>query len=236
VQVTRAKAAGALRWLGLLGRRAQLHGDVVVVSPHMDDAVLSLGAAISHAVRNGARVTILTVLAGDPGSTAPAGEWDRECGFRTAGEAATARRAEDAAACAHLGATAVWLPYSDHQYERGGSDDEIHAAVVDAVGSFLPMLPGFPLGHPDHRWLHELLEPAFAPERRGFFLEQPYAAMTGADPPEGGWCRLGATLGDRRRKLAACRSYASQQEPLGRPLASIFRYEIARGGEWALLP
>jgi LmbE family N-acetylglucosaminyl deacetylase len=235
VQVTKAKAAGALRWLGLLGGRAQLDGEVVVVSPHLDDAVLSLGAAISRAVRSGARVTILTVLAGDPGSIEPAGEWDRESGFRAAGEAATTRRAEDAVACAHLGATAVWLPYSDHQYERGGSDDEIRAAVVEAVGSAPVLLPGFPLGHADHRWLHELLERAFPPERRAFYLEQPYAAMTGADPPEG-WRRLEAKLGDRRRKLAACRAYASQQEPLGRPLAPIFRYEIARGGEWARLP
>jgi LmbE family N-acetylglucosaminyl deacetylase len=235
VQVTRAKVGGALRWLGLLGRRAQLEGEVVVVSPHIDDAALSLGAAISRAVRSGARVTILTVLAGDPGSTTPAGEWDRRAGFRTAGEAATARRAEDAAACAHLGAIAVWLPYADHQYERGGTDDEIRAAVVEAVGSSLLLLPGFPLGHPDHCWLHELLEPAFPPERRGFYLEQPYAATSGANPPRG-WRRLKATLGDQRRKLAAYRAYASQHEPLGKPGASIFRYEIARGGEWARLP
>jgi LmbE family N-acetylglucosaminyl deacetylase len=236
VQLTRAKAAGALRWLGLLGRRAQLAGEIVVVSPHVDDAALSLGAAISHAARNGARVTILTVLAGDQGSTAPAGEWDRQCGFRTAGEAATARRTEDATACRSLGATAAWLPYSDQQYERGGTDHEIRTAVVEAVGSSLPLLPGFPLVHPDHRWLHELLEPAFPPEGRGLYLEQPYAARASDDPPDGGWGRLRATLGDQRRKLAACRAYESQQQPLGRPLAQIFRYEIARGGEWARLP
>jgi len=235
VQVTRAKAAGALRWLGLLGGRAKLESEVVVVSPHADDAALSVGAAISHAARNGARVTILTVLAGDPGSIVPAGEWDRQSGFSTAGEAAAARRDEDQAACAHLGATAVWLPYSDQQYERGGSDDEIRTAVAEAAGSSFVLLPGFPLDHPDHSWLHELLEPSFPPERRGFYLEQPYAATSEADPPEG-WRRLSATLGDQRRKLAACRSYASQEEPLGRPVASIFRYEIARGGEWARLP
>jgi LmbE family N-acetylglucosaminyl deacetylase len=235
VQVTRAKAAGALRWLGLVGGRAKLEGEVVVVSPHIDDAVLSLGAAISNAARDGARVTILTVLAGDPGSTEPAGEWDRECGFPTAGEAATVRRAEDAAACAQLGATAVWLPYSDHQYERGASDDEIRAAVVEAVGSSLVLQPGFPLSHPDHQWLHRMIEPAFPPERRGFYLEQPYAASFGSDAPEG-WRRLTATLRDQRRKLAACRAYASQQQALGRPLARVFRYEIARGGEWARLP
>lgn len=235
VELTRAKAAGALRWLGVLGGRARLEGEVVVVSPHADDAALSLGAAISHAVRGGSQVTILTVLAGDPGSTAPAGDWDRRAGFGTAGEAAAARREEDAAACARLGARPLWLPYSDEQYERGGSDDEIRTAVAEAAGSSFVLLPGFPLDHPDHSWLHELLEPSFPPERRGFYLEQPYAATSEADPPEG-WRRLSATLGDQRRKLAACRSYASQEEPLGRPVASIFRYEIARGGEWARLP
>ena len=207
----------------------------MVVSPHLDDAVLSLGAAISRAARRGARITILTVLAGDPDSAAPAGGWDRRSGFRTAGEAARARRAEDAAACAHLGAAPIWLPYSDDQYERGGSDDEIRAAVVEAVGSSRPLLPGAPLGHQDHRWLHQLLEPAFPPGRRGLYLEEPYAATSGFKPPEG-WRPLAATLRDRRRKLAACRAYASQQEPLEKPLARIFSYEIARGGEWAFLP
>jgi LmbE family N-acetylglucosaminyl deacetylase len=235
VQVTRAKAAGALRWLGLLGGRAELEGDVVVISPHADDAALSLGAAISRAARKGSRVTVLTVLAGDPRSTAPAGEWDRKCGFSTAGEAAATRRKEDAAACDRLGAHPVWLPFSDHQYERGGSDAEIRAAVIEAGGSSLVLLPGFPLEHPDHRWLHELLEPAFPAERRGLYVEQPYAADRG-ELPGRGWRFLRAGLLDQRRKLAAGRAYASQQGPLDRPLPSIFRYEIARGGESALLP
>lgn len=235
MQVTRAKAAGGLRWLGILGGRAQLEGEIVVVSPHVDDAALSLGAAISHAARNGSRVTVLTVLAGDAGSTEPAGEWDRRCGFGTAGEAAAARREEDAAACDRLGASPVWLPFFDHQYERGGRDDEILAAVVEAAGSSLVLLPGFPLEHPDHRWLHELLERAFPAERRGLYVEQPYAAECG-EAPGGGWRLLRAGLLDQRRKLAACRAYASQLEPLDRPMQSILRYEIARGGESALLP
>jgi len=235
VELTRAKAAGALRWLGVLGGRARLEGEVVVVSPHADDAALSLGAAISHAVRGGSQVTILTVLAGDPGSTAPAGDWDRRAGFGTAGEAAAARREEDAAACARLGARPLWLPYSDEQYERGGSDDEVLEAVVDAVGSALVLLPGFPLEHEDHRWLQELLEAAFPPTRRGLYVEQPYAAACSASPGDG-WRCLRAGLGDQRRKLAACRDYTSQQGLLGKPLASILRYEIGRGGESAALP
>ena len=77
---------------------------IVVVSPHSDDGVLSLGASMSRWVRGGAQVELLTVLALDPGSTAPTGGWDRRAGFRTEGEAAQARRGEDAAACAVLGA------------------------------------------------------------------------------------------------------------------------------------
>ena len=237
-----------MRWLGLLGGRAALEGDVVVVSPHIDDAALSLGAAISHATRRGARVTILTVLAGDPGSTTPAGEWDRRSGFTTAGEAANARRAEDATACGHLGARPVWLPYFDHQYERGASDDEVRAAVVEAVGASLALLPGFPLMHEDHRWLRVLLDGAFPAERHGLYAEQPYAAFwteqPGAEgspspelvPPPARWGRLRAGLVDQRRKLAAYRAYASQHELLGHPVGKIFRYEIRLGGESAVLP
>jgi LmbE family N-acetylglucosaminyl deacetylase len=235
VQVTRAKAAGALRWLGLVGERTALEGDLVVVSPHIDDAVLSVGAAISHAARNGSRVTVLTVLAGNPESTAPAEEWDRSSGFSTAGEAAAARRVEDANACARLGARPVWLPFCDEQYERGGTDDEIRAAVKGTVGSCLVLLPGFPLEHPDHRWLHGLLQPAFPGEQQGLYAEQPYAARSEGSPGAE-WRSLRAGLGDRRRKIAASRAYTSQLEPLERPLRQILRYEVARGGEAVLLP
>src|SRR3954452_17872248 len=101
---SREKAAGAARWLGLGRRTALAEGEVVLISPHLDDAIFSLGAAVSYATRHGVKVTILTVLAGDPTLAAPAGDWDRQAGFETAGEASVARRAEDARACTILGA------------------------------------------------------------------------------------------------------------------------------------
>ena len=55
----------------------------MVVSPHSDDAVLSLGAAITSWVRGGAVVELLTVLALDPESPAAAGGWDGRAGFAT---------------------------------------------------------------------------------------------------------------------------------------------------------
>ena len=42
----------------------RLLGRLVVVSPHLDDAVLSLGATLAHAVESGATVEVLTVFAG----------------------------------------------------------------------------------------------------------------------------------------------------------------------------
>jgi LmbE family N-acetylglucosaminyl deacetylase len=227
------KIAGIARWAGLLGGRQSLAREVVVVSPHLDDAVLSLGAAISRATRQGASVTVLTVLAGDTESTAPAGGWDSRSGFVTQGEATAARRAEDERACAIVGARPVWLPYGDNQYERGGSDQEIRAAAVAAAGSGLVLLPGFPLAHVDHRRVHDLLAGSFGRDRVGFYAEQPYAAWDGG---ASGWRPLRAGLRDRRRKVEAIRAYATQLDLLEQPLKPILRYELRHGGETAALP
>ena len=81
---------------------------IVVVSPHSDDGVLSLGASMACWARSGRRVELLTVLALDPDSTALSGGWDRRAGFATEGEAAHVRREEDRTACAHLGAEWCW--------------------------------------------------------------------------------------------------------------------------------
>jgi len=89
-----------------------LRGRVVVVSPHLDDAVLSLGATIARAARAGAQVHALTVFAyGD--EDLPVAPWDAECGFRSAGHARSVRREEDARGCALVGAIPDWLPFYD---------------------------------------------------------------------------------------------------------------------------
>jgi LmbE family N-acetylglucosaminyl deacetylase len=151
---------------------------LVVLSPHLDDAALSLGATIARASQNGVEVTVVTVLSGDPESTQPAGEWDLRCGFASAAEAARQRRSEDAEACGILGAEPVWLPYGDEQQaERGGSDDAIWndlsplLAAADAV-----VTPGHPLVHLDHAWLTKLLLARRPELLTGLYVEQPYAA------------------------------------------------------------
>ena len=70
----------------------------MVVSPHSDDAVLSLGATIASWVGRGAVVELLTVLALDPESEAPAGGWDEraydDSGERSAGHPIRERQIE----------------------------------------------------------------------------------------------------------------------------------------------
>ena len=223
-------------WLGF-GGGARLEGPLAVLSPHLDDGVFSLGAAIA-----GARgeVRIVTVLAGDPESRHPAGEWDARGGFATVGEAARARRAEDERACRALGAQPVWLPFNDHQYPRGGDDEEIWVQLEQALdGATTVLVPGFPLMHEDHVWLAALVRERGLPGRRVcYYVEQPYSAAW-TSGPGGDWRPAGAAAWHRLAKLRACRRYRSQlplMAPAARSLARFTRYEAARGGEevqWA---
>lgn len=151
-------------------------GRVVVVSPHLDDAALSLGATVARSARAGADVVVATVFAGDTASEAPAGDWDGRCGFATLGEAAAARRVEDERACAALGATPVWLSFSDEQYAPE-SDDAIWDALAPIVGDAdVVLVPGSPLANADHMRLTALLVPRLATPHLALYAEQPYAA------------------------------------------------------------
>lgn len=153
----------------------ELSGRIVVLSPHLDDAVLSLGGTIARSVRTGAAVEVLTVLAGDPGSAAPAGRWDAMAGFRSAGEAARLRRAEDVRACAVLGAASSQLAFPDKQYGRP-DDDAVHEEVARALaGADLALVPGFPLGHSDHAWLVRLILERGVPAPVALYAEWPYS-------------------------------------------------------------
>ena len=223
-----------LMWVGLPGNAMPIDdARIVVVSPHLDDAVLSLGAALSRAVRHDAEVTVLTVLAGDPASTVPAGWWDAQSGFRTAGDAATARRQEDARACSILGVAPRWLPFADEQYGPLPEEDVVAALRTELRGFDLILLPGFPLAHQDHGLLNRLVLEQVQPKARLLlYAEQPYYLRESGGPPAG-WKPAAADLLDRVKKVRACRVYSSQLELLGnRGLAGrLARFEAARGGE-----
>jgi len=212
-------------------------GRVAVLSPHLDDAVLSLGAAIARAVREGATVTIVTVFAGDVDSALPASNWDRLAGFATEGEAAAARRVEDATACALLGAEPRPLPFPDYPYVAGEREP---ARIVEAVRSAtedaeLVLLPGFPLLHADHRLLAEAVRDHGLPGRRlAEYAEQPYRYRARARRPGPSWASIPAARRDRTAKWRAVRAYRTQLPLLqlnrGR-LRWLLLYEARWGGE-----
>ena len=231
-------------------------GRVAVVSPHLDDAVLSLGATMRAAARLGARIEVLTVLSGDPASTTPADANNLRAGFATAGDAARARRLEDERACRMVGARALWLPFADDANEPVPDDD----AIVESLAGHLRgydsvVLPGFPLRHRDHQRIARLSLRALEPGTViGLYVEQPYASWrafsrkalnprtsvptmplgeVGLDVPEdGGWQAVRARPSDWMAKASAAGVYKSQIAVLRRaPRARILAYELARGGE-----
>ncbi|HZP30713.1 MAG TPA: PIG-L family deacetylase [Acidimicrobiia bacterium] len=129
---------------------------IVVISPHLDDAVL--GCSYLMARHPGA--TVVTVFAGRPDAyPEPMERWDALRGFVPGDEVHVARRSEDEAALAVLDAKPVWLDFVEHSYlER---DDWVSpAAVVDhlseTVGSLDPtaVFAPFGLANPDHDCTH----------------------------------------------------------------------------------
>jgi hypothetical protein len=150
---------------------------IVVLSPHLDDAALSLGGTIARASRAGARIDVVNVFANDPDSSAAPGPWDAACGFQSAAEAARSRREEDRRGCELLGAATTWLPFADFEYQRDVNDDALWDALVSVVqGADTVLTPGFPLAAPDHARLTCLLLGKPLPGvRLGLYVEQPYA-------------------------------------------------------------
>ena len=185
---------------------------IVVVSPHSDDGVLSLGASMRRWARSAQQVELLTVLGLDPDSTAPTTGWDRRAGFDTEGEAARARREEDRLASALLGVTAHWLPFGSNDFERHGDDEAVWGAVHEVVdGADVVLVPGSPLTHPDHAWLNDIVTSRLPSEVLGLYAEQPYALRQGATP----FARAPVSARDRLAKWRAIRAYRSQLPLLG---------------------
>jgi LmbE family N-acetylglucosaminyl deacetylase len=195
-----------------------LRGRVVVVSPHLDDGVFSLGATIAQTARAEARVEVLTVFGCDPESEAPANGWDTRGGFTTEGEAATARREEDRVACRIVGAEPRWLNFRGGGYTPHKDTDEISAAVArEVTGADAVLVPGFPLRNDDHAWLAGLFEERPLPAARiGRYVEQPYAYMARKELRPSGtiWENSRATVADRLRKRRAVLAYSSQLQLL----------------------
>lgn len=94
---------------------------MLVLSPHLDDAVLSAGGMLCSLARDGFDVVVATVFAGSPeGDLSPLAV-DHHERLGLGGDVVGDRRREDVEAMASLGAVPVHGPFVDALYRKGKS-------------------------------------------------------------------------------------------------------------------
>ncbi len=197
----------------------------LVISPHLDDAVLSFGGCIAASEAWALPVVVATVFAGLPPEWYWPTPFDNSCGFSSSQAAVIARREEDGLACAAAGAVALRLGFLDGQYGLPQPEPEIVAELLGLMrgASFVAV----PLGimHPDHRLVAKCCRwalAALADESDGLqavvYADLPGAELWPSHVPGAlrGWERAGWDLEpaewscDLDAKARAREQYASQ--------------------------
>jgi LmbE family N-acetylglucosaminyl deacetylase len=192
----------------------------LIFSPHLDDAVLSVGQVMAGRPD----MTVATVFSGVPHDCQQLTSYDANCGFTDAAQAITARRGEDRAALGHLAARPVWLDFIDHQYDQPANEAAIVDALAAVVDEVAPTLIIGPLGlaHPDHHAARRSFERLVAttPQIEAWVYEDlPSRVLWPEEVPEAlAWWKekghrpeLGFVgTGPLERKQEALAGYASQ--------------------------
>jgi LmbE family N-acetylglucosaminyl deacetylase len=151
---------------------------ILVLSTHLDDAVLSCG----HFLYRHPSTTVATVLAGAP-QVSHEGYNSRTTGQSYAPDAIRVRRDEDREAMELLGATPVWLDLLDADYAAfrptGDYGDLIQAEISRVLDVVRPVSVLAPLGliHHDHLAVSDACLELAATSRFTWYLymDLPYA-------------------------------------------------------------
>lgn len=150
----------------------------VILSPHLDDAVLSCW----HVLRGPGQVTVINVFAGVPPRDSGASWWDRQTGATDSAARMVERRAEDRAAFDIAGRTATYLDFLDEQYEPNDqSVGAIAAALRDLIDPETVVYAPAALGeHADHERVRSAaLELAAAGQEVRLYADHPHAVRQG---------------------------------------------------------
>src|SRR5688572_275971 len=125
---------------------------LVVISPHLDDAVLGCSALLARHHD----AVVVTVFAGRPPASAPLTPWDEAAGFRAGDDVIGTRRAADRAALEMLRAEPLWLPFPDATYGQSQGIEAIVPALDSALRAAGATSVCIPLGlfHSDHILTH----------------------------------------------------------------------------------
>jgi LmbE family N-acetylglucosaminyl deacetylase len=208
------------------------HAPVLLLSPHLDDAVLNCWTVLT----SDGDLRIVNVFAGTP-RPGFVSEWDARCGANSSAEHMRRRVAEDHEVLGRLGHRPANLPFLDIQYTPREASRVSMAAVDRAVAEIVPAVSlayapaALGEGHVDHRLVRSYaraLAHAGVPVR--LYADLPYAVRDGWPA----WVREGRrrephdpslplALRDAtgvevieldeataQRKLAAMQAYASQ--------------------------
>lgn len=131
-----------------------MHADgITVVSPHLDDAVLSCW----HLLDGPDDVEVVNVFTGVPAAEAPDGRWDRETGASDSQSRMAQRLEEDRAALAMVDRRAVNLDLLDEQYRDsdqpvGGIVERLASAAAADRALYAPAALGT---HRDHQLVRD---------------------------------------------------------------------------------
>jgi len=222
---------------------------LLVISPHLDDAVISCGALmLAH---EGA--TVATVFAASPDAyTDPLNDHDAACGFRPGDDTMASRRDEDVCALAAVGAKPRWLDFCQNSHAARADPCAIPPGVVEALFEAFervePTTVVAPLGlaHVDHQACHAAalaLRPSTEPIPWLFYSDLPYAYFPGVLAARFRALHRAGIVAtpacpdlahDTGAKWRAFLEYATQQGPMDAPFR--LRERLERGGEsyWLL--
>ncbi|MCU1592051.1 MAG: LmbE-like protein [Frankiales bacterium] len=155
-------------------------GPVLLLSPHLDDAVLSCWSVLSST----AELRVVNVFAGLP----PPGRcttWDSIAGATDSAALMEARHLEDAAALGVLGLRPENLSFLEHPHRRFGLDVSLRrldAAISDTTPRVSHVLAPLALGparHPDHLLLRKYALASSHLLPTTFYADVPYAVVYG---------------------------------------------------------
>lgn len=204
----------------------------LALSPHLDDAAFSAGATLAGLAEAGWGVVVATVFTAsfpNPAGFALACQTDK--GLPPEADYMAIRRAEDARACAILGAQPIWLELAEapHRgyhsaaalFAEPHAEDAVHRDAATAIAPLLEMLrPDLLLapqaigGHVDHVQLVRAVQDLDVEVPVLWWRDFPYAARadTPRRPYESTLAHLPETVmqGDATRRHAACAAYATQ--------------------------
>ncbi|MGB7405183.1 MAG: PIG-L family deacetylase [Pacificimonas sp.] len=196
---------------------------VLAVSPHLDDAIFSLGGYLSRRAAAGDRVIVATVFTGNvaqPQGFALACQLDK--GLPPDVDYMALRREEDRQACTLIGAEPVHLNFLEapHRgydsavalFERPRQENKLESMIADSLGELVqrhkpgkiygPKAIG---GHVDHFLVAHILAEHFAVR---CWADYPYTNR--ADWNSDAYAPIELSGDEAALKLAAADAYATQ--------------------------